>query len=162
VTDPLGLPGSNTGQTPIHGHDLDSSGRQAEVPYPQVRRWVQGAPGVQPLGSLRSLVQSPQEGTQQYGGRGEEGNGRQGLERQLGELKYADGEMCECLEKGKTRITGREGAGEWTQGSTMSGARTSTQLPPPTFTLPVYPEPGLQGLGSLSVPTLTPASVLMN
>lgn len=30
-------------------------------------------------------------------GRRGEGNGREGLERQLGELKYADGEMCECL-----------------------------------------------------------------
>lgn len=93
-------------------------------------RWVQGAPGVQPLGSLGSLVQSPQERTQQDGGRGEEGNGRQGLERQLGELKYADGEMCECLEKGKTRITGSEGAGGADSGSAVSGARTSSQLPP--------------------------------
>lgn len=74
-------------------------------------RWVQGAPGLQPLGSLGNVFQGPQERTQQDGGRGEEGNGRQGLERQLEELKYADGEMCECLEKGKTRITRSEGAG---------------------------------------------------
>lgn len=74
-------------------------------------KWIQGAPGLQPLGSLGSVVQSPQEKTQQDGGRGEEGNGRKGLERQLGELKYADGEMCECLEKGKTRITDSEGTG---------------------------------------------------
>lgn len=40
---------------------------------------------------------------------GGEGNGREGLERQLGELKYVDGEMCECLEKGKIRILGNEG-----------------------------------------------------
>lgn len=69
--------------TPLRG------GRQKSLEY----RWVQEAPGVQPLGSLESLVQSPQERTQQDGGRGEEGTGRQRLERQLGELKYADGEM---------------------------------------------------------------------
>lgn len=45
---------------------------------------VQGVSGRHPLGSLGSLVQSPQENTQQDGGRGGEGNGRQGLERQLG------------------------------------------------------------------------------
>lgn len=47
-------------------------------------KWVQGVSGLHPLGSPGSLVQSPQENTQQDGGRGEEGNGRQGLERQLG------------------------------------------------------------------------------
>lgn len=86
---------------------------------------------MQPLGSLGSLVQSPQERTQQDGGRGGEGNGRQGLERQLGELKYADGEMCECLEKGKTRITGSEGAGEADSGIYHEWGRTSIQHPSP-------------------------------
>lgn len=36
-----------------------------------------------------------------WGRGGREGNGRKGLERQLGELKYADGEMCKCLRERK-------------------------------------------------------------
>lgn len=41
------------------------------------------------------------------------------MERQLGELKYADGEMCECLEKGKTRIPGKEGGWGAALGTTV-------------------------------------------
>lgn len=146
VTDPLGLPGSNTGQTPIHGHDLDSfQGRQAEVPCVQVGP---GSPKGATFGKPgESSPEPPRENTAVWG-EGRRGKWQAGIGKAAGGVKYADGEMCECLEKGKTRITGREGAGEWTRGSTMSGSQTSTQLPPPTFTLPVYPEPGLQGLGS--------------
>lgn len=73
------------------------------------RKEVQEAPG---LGSqLRKevglrLKQEPQKPQPRAGqrantaghgeGSGEE-NGKEGWERQLGELKYADGEMCECL-----------------------------------------------------------------
>lgn len=141
--------------TPLRGSRLKSL----------VCRWVQEAPGLRPLGSLGSLVQSPQERTQQDGGRGEEGTGRQGLERQLGELKYADGEMCECLEKGKTRITGSEGARgadsgiyhEW--GPELHPASTH---PHSLFQCVLSRVARLGGANcSLSVPSLTPASGLM-
>lgn len=107
-----------------------------------------GSPRGATFGKLGSLVQSPQERTQQEGGRGEEGNGRQGLERQLGELKYADGEMCECLGKGKTRITGSEGAAGADSEIYPEWGLDLPSFHPSTFTLPGYPEPGLQGLGS--------------
>ena len=45
------------------------------------------------MGKKRGRARS--DGMQGRGGG--EGNGREELERQLGELKYADGEMCECL-----------------------------------------------------------------
>lgn len=63
--------------TPLRG------GRQKSLEC----RWVQEAPGAQPLGGLESLVQSPQERTQQDGGRGEEGTRQAGIGKAAGGVK---------------------------------------------------------------------------
>lgn len=42
---------------------------------------------------------------------GGEGNGREGSERQLGELKYADGEMCVCVNAWRKERPGASASG---------------------------------------------------
>lgn len=67
--------------------------------------------GVAPFGKPgESGPEPPREHTAGWG-EGRRGKWQAGIGKAAGELKYADGEMCECLEKGKTRITGNEGAG---------------------------------------------------
>lgn len=164
MTGPLGLPESNTQQTPIHGdYDLDSSqGKQAEVPCMQVgpgspRAATFGKPG-------ESSPEPPRENTAGWG-EGRRGNRQAGIGKAAGGVKICRWRDVRMPGKREDPDQGSEGARgadsgiyhEW--GPELHPASTH---PHSLFQCVLSRVARLGGANcSLSVPSLTPASGLM-